>query len=243
LKIIQSKIFSQFPEIKFGFSTKKGGVSPPPYYMNLNTNVGDSEENVKNNREKFFGALGIGLEDISIQRQIHSTNIKYVSTPGYVKDCDGLYTDKKNNFLVISGADCITIFLYEPHKKVVAGIHSGWKGTYGKILTKAVQELQRRFSIDVSELMVYIGPSISQDYYEVGEEVAELFEDDIKFFKNGKYHLDLKKSNIKQLLKLGVGINNIEVSGYCTYRDKYLFHSHRRVKGKTGRMFGVIGMV
>lgn len=211
--------------------------------MNLSTNVGDSEENVKKNREKFFGALGIDIENITIQKQIHSTNLKYVSTPGYVEDCDGLYTDKKNNFLVISGADCITIFLYEPHKKVVAGVHSGWKGTNSKILTKAVQELQRRFSIDVTELMVYIGPSISQDYYEVGEEVAELFEDDIKFFKIGKFHLDLKKNNIKQLLKLGVRINNIEDSGYCTYRDKDLFHSHRRDKGKTGRMFGVIGMV
>ena len=243
MKIIQSKIFNQFPEIKFGFSTKQGGVSPPPYYMNLSTNVGDSDENVKKNREKFFGALGIELENITIQRQIHSTNIKYVSTSGSVEDCDGLFTDKENNFLIISGADCITIFLYEPHKKVVAGVHSGWKGTYGRIMTKAVQELQRRFSIDVSELMVYIGPSISQDCYEVGEEVAKLFEGDIKYFKNGKYHLDLKKSNIKQLLKLGVKIKNIEVSGYCTYKDKDLFHSHRRDKGKTGRMFGVIGMM
>ncbi len=243
MKIIYSNIFNQYPEIKFGFSTKQGGVSPPPYYMNLSTNVGDSGENVKKNREIFFGALGIGLENITIQGQVHSTNIKYISTPGYVKNCDCLYTDKKNNFLVISGADCITIFLYEPHKKVIAGIHSGWKGTYGKILTKAVKELQRKFSIDVSELKIYIGPSISQDCYEVGEEVAELFEDDIQYFKNGKYHLDLKKSNTNQLLKLGAKIDNIEVSGYCTYKDKDLFHSHRRDKGKTGRMFGVIGMV
>ncbi len=59
MKIIYSNILKRYPEIKFGFSTKDGGVSPSPYYMNLSTNVGDKKENVLRNREIFFNALGI----------------------------------------------------------------------------------------------------------------------------------------------------------------------------------------
>jgi YfiH family protein len=243
LKIICSNILKQFTEIKFGFSTKKGGTSPPPYYMNLSTNVGDKKENVLKNRNIFFKTLGIKHENVSTQNQIHSTNICYISKPEYVEDNDGLYTDKKNNFLAISGADCITIFLYEPGKKVVAGVHSGWKGTKEKILTKMVTELQKRFSIETTKLVAYIGPSICQEHYEVGEDIANMFNEEIKVFKNGKYYLNLKSDNVDQLLKLGVRKYNIEVSEYCTYNEKDLFHSHRRDKGNSGRMFGLIGMV
>ena len=242
MKIIYSNILKKYPEIKFGFSTKDGGVSPSPYFMNLSTNVGDKKENVKRNREIFFNALGILSENVSIQNQIHSTNIHYVTQPSFVKDNDGMFTDRRNVYLAVSGADCVTIFLFEPDKKIIAGVHSGWKGTYGRILAKTVKEMKEKFSIDTSKLIAYIGPAISQDYYEVGKEVADLFDERVKAYRDGKYSLDLKKSNLYQLLSLGVRKENIEVSEHCTFKEENLFHSHRRDGEKTGRMFGVIGM-
>lgn len=242
MKIIYSSVFRKFPEIKFGFSTKDGGVSPHPYYMNLSTNVGDDEGNVKKNRENFFNALRIPPESVSIQNQIHSTNIHYVKKPSYVKDNDGMFTDRRNVYLAISGADCVTVFLYESDKKIIAGVHSGWKGTHGGILTKTVKEMENRFSIDVSKLIAYIGPAISQDCYGVGKEVADLFDEKVITSKAGKYYLDLKKCSLNQLLSHGVREENIEVSEHCTYKEEDLFHSHRRDGERTGRMFGVIGM-
>ena len=102
--------------------------------------------------------------------------------------------------------------------------------------------MKEKFSIDTSKLIAYIGPSISQDCYEVGKEVADLFDENVKAFRNGKYFLDLKKSNLYQLLNLSVRKENIEISKHCTFKEENLFHSHRRDGEITGRMFGVIGM-
>lgn len=194
------------------------------------------------NREIFFNEIGIKKEETTFQKQIHSSIINYSDSPGHFETGDAMFTDTKNNFLVVSVADCIPIFLYEPIKKVVAGVHSGWKGTYKKILTNTIEEMKKIFSIDPSELTAYIGPGISQDNYEVGEDVAKFFEEDVKYAKNGKFFLDLKKDNYKQLLNSGVKKENIEISGLCTFNEKNLLHSYRRDGNKSGRMFGVIGM-
>jgi YfiH family protein len=240
--IIYSNLFKKFPEVVFGFSTKIGGVSPGSYGLNLSISAGDDLENVKLNRKIFFDRLGINEEQVTFQKQIHSTIINYSEKPKHFDDCDAIYTDKKNNFLAVSVADCVPIFLYEPEKKVIAGIHSGWKGTHGKILTLTIEELVNKYSINTSKLLAYIGPCISQDKYEVGEDVGKLFTDDVKYYKNGKYYLDLKKDNLKQLVSICVKKENIELSELCTFSEKDLLHSYRRDGNTSGRMFGVIGI-
>lgn len=241
-QIIRSELFNKYPELVFGFSTKTGGVSPEPYYLNLGASVGDDIENVKKNREIFFNELGISGEMVTFQKQIHSSIINYSEVPQHFDGCDAIFTDKKNNFLAVSVADCIPVFLYEPEKKIVAGIHSGWKGTLDKILTKTIDVLKSKFLVDTSKLIAYIGPGISQDNYEVGEEVGVQFDKEIRYKKNGKYYLDLKKDNYNQLLNSGLKKENIEVSELCTFNEKDLLHSYRRDGVKSGRMFGVIGM-
>lgn len=244
MNIILTKpdIFNNYPELIFGFSTKQGGASPEPYGLNLSLSVGDDPENVKRNRDLFFEKLGIKKEEVTFQKQVHSAEIKYSDKPCHFDNCDAIYTDKKNNFLAVSVADCIPVFLYDPEKKITAGVHSGWKGTHEKILSKAIDELINKFDINLKETIAYIGPGISQDRFEVGEEVGELFDDSLKYFKNGKYYLDLKKDNYDQLLLAGLKKENIEVSDLCTYDEKELLHSYRRDGVRSGRMFGVIGM-
>ncbi|MEO8210319.1 MAG: peptidoglycan editing factor PgeF [bacterium] len=242
IQIIYSNLFKKFPELVFGFSTKPGGVSPEPYFLNLSLSVGDELENVKRNREIFFNELGINEEQVTFQKQIHSTVINYSDKPRYFDGCDAIYTNKINNFLAVGVADCIPVFLYEPEKKIIAAIHAGWKGTQGKILTKTIEELSKQFDINISKLTAYIGPGISQENYEVGEDVGKFFVDDVKYFSNGKYYLDLKKENYNQLISLGLKNKNIEISGLCTFKEKELLHSYRRDRDNSGRMFGVIGM-
>ena len=241
-KIIRSALFSKFPEIVFGFSTKTGGVSPEPFGLNLSISVGDDPENVKRNREIFFNELGIKEEQVTFQKQIHSANINYSSKPEHFDGCDAVYTDKKNVFFAVSVADCIPVFLYAPDKKVVAGIHSGWKGTHARIVTHTIEELINKFQINATDLIAYIGPGISQDKYEVGDDVGKFFDDDVKFERNGKYYPDLKKDNYKQLIAAGLKTENIEISELCTFQEKELLHSYRRDGIRSGRMFGVIGM-
>ena len=242
LKIIRSNLFSNYPELMFGFSTKLGGVSPEPYGLNLGLNTGDEHENVLCNRRIFFEALGINEDEVSFQKQVHSTVIKYSPSPQHLGECDALFTDKSKNYLAVSVADCVPVFLYDPHRKIIAGIHSGWKGSAGTILALTINELRKRFDVDPAKLVAYIGPCISAKNYEVGEEVAKLFDDEFLISSGEKIFLDLKKQNYSQLINCGLHRNNIEVSEHCTFDERDLLHSYRRDRERSGRMFGVIGI-
>lgn len=243
VKIIKSEIFKKFQEVKFGISTKSCPGSKPPFHFNLSYRVGDEIERVRRNRKIFFDTLGIKETDVTFQKQTHSTKSNYVTTPSFFQDSDALYTDVRSNYLAVSIADCIPVFLYEPRKKVAAAIHSGWKGTVNNITSSVVEKLSDEFSLDKKNIHAYIGPGISVDNFEVGQEVAVLFGENVKVFRSGKYYVDLKKHNYLQLIKCGLVKNNIEVSEYCTYNEKELFHSYRRDRDNSGRMLGVIGIV
>jgi YfiH family protein len=224
-------------------STRFCGNGEPPYYFNLSYRVGDKNEKVRENRKIFFKELGIEEDLVSFQRQTHSVKSNHVKSPAFFEDSDALYTNLKNNFLAVSIADCIPVLLYEPDKKVVAAIHSGWKGTLNNITSVTINKLIKEFSIDVEKIIAYIGPGISVNNFEVGKDVADLFDEGVKENRDGKYFIDLKKHNYIQLQKIGVRNENIEVSGYCTFKEKDLFHSYRRDRDKSGRMLAVIGMV
>lgn len=229
--------------MKFGISTLTGGDGNSPYLFNLSFRVGDNEENVKKNRKIFFDKLGISENQVSYQRQIHSIKSNRVEQPAFYKDSDALYTNRKNNFLALSIADCIPVFLFEKKKKIVAAIHSGWKGTLNKITKVTTEKIIREFTADAGNVLAYIGPGISIEHFEVGREIADLFEDNVKLKKGEKFYIDLKLHNYLQLIGIGIPDENIEISDYCTYKEKELFHSYRRDKDKSGRMLGVIGMI
>lgn len=242
MRIIRSNILNSFPEIVFGFSTKEGGVSPHPYCLNLGLNTNDERSNVIENRKIFFHAIGIDDKSVSYQVQVHSTEVRYSPSPQNLGECDALYTNAKENFLAVSVADCVPVFLYEPDRKIIAGVHAGWKGSAGKILTRTIDKLVDDFEIMPSDLVAYIGPCISAKNYEVGREVAELFDNEFIISDGETFYLDLKKQNHSQLLNCGLHSNNIEVSDHCTYDESDLLHSYRRDRENSGRMFGVIGI-
>jgi YfiH family protein len=242
MKVIKPGLTEKYPELLIAVSTKDGGVSPAPYYLNLGLNVDDERENVLENRKRFFEFLNIPLDRVVMQKQIHSDNVNIVKEACFIDGSDALITNERDLFLAISIADCIPVFLYSPEKGVIAGIHSGWKGTENKIAAKALERMKSEFNVDVNDVIAYIGPGISVENYEVSKEVAERFDEGSYKIIDGKYFLDLKKDIYEQLISAGVKKENVEVSQHCTHRDKDLFHSHRREKGLTGRMFGVIGM-
>ena len=107
---------------------------------------------------------------------------------GNIGEGDALITDKPNLALTISTADCTPVFIYDKENKVIAGVHSGWRGTEKKILLETLKKLKSDFNSQPENLYVYIAPSISQEKYEVGPEVAEKFEDKYLFSTNGKIY-------------------------------------------------------
>jgi YfiH family protein len=179
---------------------------------------------------------------VSYQKQVHEDKINIVDTCGSCGESDALITKAKNLGLAISSADCPAIFIYDPVKKVIAAVHSGWKGTEKQILRKTIKRLLDEFSCRVSDLICYIGPSISQKNYEVGEEVVKKFDHQFILTKENKYYLDLAGANFSMLVNEGVNKMNIQVSELCSYEYSNLLHSYRRDGVKSGRALGVISI-
>lgn len=240
--IIHSAIFKQFPELTHGISTKLGGYDKPPFFNNLSYVVGDDENNVKSNREKFFSSLEIDIKKLAIPKQIHSSNLQVIDKPGLYTETDALITNSKNVFLFVSIADCYPILVYDRKNQVVSAVHSGWRGTQKRILTHTINKMYDEFKSVSSDLFVFIGPGISKEHFEVGEEVANQFDDKYCERRNGKHFIDLRANLIDQLYDLKIPSHNIDIHPMCTYKEKDYLHSYRRDKDKSGRMFAVIGM-
>ncbi|MGA7837816.1 MAG: peptidoglycan editing factor PgeF [Ignavibacteriaceae bacterium] len=242
MQIIRSEIFSKYPEVIFGFSTKIGLERPAPYFFNLSLSVGDNEEIVKENRRMFFKELELNPDRVVLQKQTHSDIIRYIDKPMTPEESDAMITDKRDLGLAIGVADCTPVFIYDRRKKIIAGIHSGWRGTEKKILLKTLSRLNAEFNSDKKDLIVFIGPSICQNDYEVGEEVALLFDEKFRIKKNNKYLLDVASVNYQMLLDYGLKKEQVEISELCTMEEINLLHSYRRDGKKSGRLLGVIAL-
>ena len=238
--VLKSRIFSAFPEITFGFSTKIGLKRESPYFFNMSLTGSDKKELVHENRTAFFNYLGLNYENVALQKQIHSDIITYIDKGGAIGESDALITDKFNIGLAISSADCTPVFIYDKKNKVIAGVHSGWRGTEKKIIQKTLLRFSNDFNSSPENLFVYMGPSVSQKNYEVGPEVAEVFKNKYLAPKGDKFLLDVPSANYDMLIEAGIPGKNIEKSILCTYEMKDLLQSYRRDGIYSGRALGII---
>lgn len=241
------KIFQQFPELIAVESTRKGGVSKAPYSsLNLGLFTDDSPENVLENRERIFESLGIKISRVTQSYQVHKDKILKVTRSKFYEGYDALITENANTFLSVTVADCTPILIYDAKNQAVAAVHAGWKGTVLDITAKTIQRMNEEFKTNPKDCYVYVGTCIDESSFEVGEDVAAMFTYDLKRLdKTGrkpKFYVDLKKANVTQLLKCGVPENQIEVSSFSTVLDNDTYFSHRKEKGKTGRMIALIGV-
>ena len=226
--VIKAQIFEQFPEISFGFNTKTGLDRKEPFFFNVSLSVGDDKKNVEENRAGFFQSLGLSENNVALQKQVHGDVIRYVKKGGLSGESDAMITDKKGIGLAVSTADCTPIFIYDRKNKTIAGIHSGWRSTEQKIVQKTLEKLVNDFKSRAEDLFVYMGPSISQINYEVGEDVAIKFDQKYLVKKGDKFLLNVAQNNYDMLIDFGIPISNIQKSNLCTYEVQDLIHSYRR---------------
>lgn len=241
--VIFSKMFSSFPQLAFGFSTRQGGAAPEPLDSNARLNPGDDPTRALPNHEKFLQSLLIGEAQMATPDQVHGDAVYRAERPGEYQDCDGLVTNKPGVFLSVRVADCLPIFFFDPSSNSIAAVHAGWRGSAQKIGQKAIALMVAEFSARSETMLVYIGPSARACCYEVGEEVASKFHQ--RFLSRGvgpRPHLDMQSFTTSLLKEMGVKDSHIEVSPYCTICTPELFHSYRRDREASGRMIGTIGL-
>ncbi len=241
LIIYKSSLLNSRNGIYHGFGARVGGVSNSPYNtLNLGLSIGDIPENVHKNRELFFQALKSDPQQFAQGVQVHGNTIQIVDHPGTFESTDALLTIRKNIPLIIKTADCAPVILFEPEQEVIAAVHAGWRSVVKGILENTIRIMVENFDCEPEIIKCAIGPSIRSCCYEVKSDVSSRFPDDVILWKNNKSYLDIPKAIQLRLIDQGIQIENIDDSQLCTACNEKLFFSHRRDKGKTGRMMTAV---
>lgn len=248
-------------------STRHGGVSKGNYAaFNINRYCGDAPEDIELNSKSLANCLGIDVNKLIVPHQIHSDSSRiianeYFKLPANIREqiiegVDAVMTNELNVCIGVSTADCIPILLYDTKHHATAAIHAGWRGTVKHIVQKTIKEMGIVYQTKPQELQAVIGPGISLQNFEVGDEVYEQFanacfdmERIAKRFrvmqpKEGelplKWHLDLKLSNRIDMETMGVLPQNIIDEGICTYDNTNDYFSARKLGVDSGRIYNGI---
>jgi polyphenol oxidase len=217
---------------RVAFSTREGGVSGGAYAsLNLGLLTKDEPVNVEENRRRLCAEVDADPERLALNRQVHGTTVRRASAGDRHERADGLWTDEPGVPMVAMTADCLPVAIARTNgdEPALAIVHVGWRGLADGVIASGVQALGGR-------LAAAIGPAIGPCCYEVGPEVAALFDDDVVAGRK----LDLWSAAERALR--AAGVEEVERTDVCTSCHSELFFSHRRDDGVTGRQ-GVIGVV
>lgn len=244
----------QFPQLlriaglDHAIVSRLGGRSQPPFDgMNLSHGVGDDPAAVTANRNRLREMTG-GIIHV-YSRQNHGTTIRTIARESLRRGetiqtqtvpADALITDVPGIRLLIQTADCQAVMLFDPHKRVVANIHCGWRGSVADIIGLTVLRMIDAFGCDPGQMIAAIGPSL-------GPCCAEFinYQDEIPRhlwpFRVGAHHFDFWRISRHQLTTAGVAEGNVHDCGICTRCNPHLFFSYRAAR-ETGRFAALIGL-
>jgi YfiH family protein len=217
------------PRLIHGFSTSAIGSVGLTYAPDPNP--------VLDSRRLLARELGVEFDHVTAAGAVHSSQVGRVDEPKeVVRGVDALITNRPGVALFATFADCYPIVLWDREKECVALVHAGWRGTLAGVVTAAVRALTAEYGCTQAGIRAGIGPGICGRCYEVGVEVASMFEP--RFVTAGpgdRLLLDLAAANRAQLEVEGV--REIFDLGLCTKETAYL-PSHRR--NPDGTRFGAI---
>lgn len=251
--VICSERFLAEPGITHGFTTRRGGVSEPPFdTLNLGTTRDEPYSNIMENYRRLSRAYGLRFEELSLVKHEHGVNILRIDAGdagrGISREefdfCDGLVTNDPNVTLVTCHADCSAFFVYDRVTRSIGLAHAGWKGMFGRIGQKLVQKMQSEYGADPKDMIAAVGPCICEKCFEVERELAERFTEEfecpgiytVRPERPGKGYVSLRAAAVIQLMDAGVPLSSVSVMKRCTVEEKELFFSYRRDGKGSGSM-------
>lgn len=237
MSLLEHLIFPDWPapaQVKTLQTTRLGGVSVAPYdSFNLGDHVGDAPLAVMHNRMLLNTLLP--SEPVWLE-QVHGTLVAYADHANCLPQADACIARHRAAVCVVMTADCLPVLLCDQQGSVVGAAHAGWKGLAAGVIEATVQAM----NVAPQNLMAWLGPAISQDAFEVGDEVRAAFiaaqPQAVSAFisgQHGKWLADLY--TLTRLRLNALDITQIYGGDYCTYREREHFFSYRR-DGVTGRM-------
>jgi polyphenol oxidase len=231
--------------VRHGFFTRAGGVSEGIFHgLNVGLGSGDSAEAVHENRRRVAAWMGVAPDRLVTVHQCHSPDVVVVEAPftGARPSADALVTRQPGLALGVLAADCGPVLFADADAQVVGAAHAGWKGALTGVIENTIAAMER-LGAARERIQAVLGPSISQENYEVGPEfVARFTEDDsgnARYFqpaaKTGHAFFDLNRYTVDRLARAGV---RAEALSRCTYADEAGFFSYRRATHRGERDYG-----
>jgi len=229
LEWLEFELLAGVPGLVHGIFLRHGGVSKGPYRsLNIGGGTGDDPKNVAENRRRLFEALNV--KQWVGGKQVHGNKVVCIQDSNQdAGECDALITDQKEIGLMIKHGDCQAAILYDPTHKVVANVHSGWRGNVKNVYASTVQEMMKTYGSQPEDLLVGISPSL-------GPECAEFINYKIEFpeefwkFQVRPLYFDLWAIARYQLQASGVLSHHIQVAEICTHTKAEDYFSYRRDK-------------
>ena len=224
-------------QVKACVTTRAGGVSLAPFdSLNLGDHVEDSPEAVLENRRRLTEAFHIQPAWL---RQVHGVSV-VEADPGRIAEADGSWTSTPGIACTSMTADCLPALFCNRAGTRVAAAHAGWRGLAAGVLEAAVESLET----EPADVLVWLGPAIGPQAFEVGPEVREAFVQQLlstaqAFVPSrnpGKFMADIYQ--LARLRLAARGVTAVYGGGFCTVSDPRFF-SYRR-SPCTGRFASLI---
>jgi len=217
---------------------RTGGVSVMPYdSLNPATHVGDDADCVRENRHRIKTMLALPAEPVWLE-QTHSNLAIDAGQSNTVQQADASVTNVAGVVCAVMTADCLPLLICSNDGKKIAAIHAGWKGLLASIISNTLAALA------TTDVLVWLGPAIGADCFEVGAEVRTAFVEKFAPFTAGFTQTSEHKylANIYQLARIELAARGVEAvygGDFCTFTDTERFYSYRR-DAQTGRMATLI---
>ena len=217
---------------------RTGGVSRGIFSsLNPATHVSDDNDQVRQNRLIIREMLDLPAEPVWLE-QIHSNRAVKALKTASLQQADASYTNESGVVCAVMTADCLPLLVCSSDGAQVAAIHAGWRGLLAGVIGNTVVAMQQQ------NLLVWLGPAIGPDCFEVGFEVRDAFlQKSVEFssaFKlqsNDKWLADIYR--LARIELAALGIVNVYGGTHCTFTEHERFYSYRR-DSQTGRMATLI---
>lgn len=214
--------FERLSGIRYGFSERHDG----------NLRVPSSESDTETNRKRYIESIGLDPMRFVSADLVHGTHVHVVreeEAGSIIRACDGLVTKIPNLALSVTGADCFSIYAFDPVERIIGLVHAGWRGITSGIFPELIRQMEELDS-DVANILIGIGPGIRKCHFEIHEDIFSAFAGygEAVMENEEKMLVDLPSIMKKQLAESGIPSSHINDSEECTYCLKEKYFSRRR---------------